>query len=447
MKDLTQGSIARHILTLSGPVLAGMLAQIAYQLIDLYFITKAGVAATAGVNAAGNVVYIIYGLTQVLGVGTAALIAHAVGTKSRDEANLVFNQSLTLTAIVATGSIALIAALLRPYMRAIAADEATVAAGTAFMLAVLPGFALMFLTTTLGAALRGTGVIQVPIYIYMLTVAINAVLAPVLISGWGSGVALGAQGAGLATSLSVAAGAVILALYFRYRERYLALRSELMRPRMEMWRRILGIGVPSGVEVGLTFCSGAVVYFAIRDFGAEAQAGFGIGSRVLQAVLLPGLSIAYAAGPIAGQNFGARDAARVRHTFRMAALLSGIVMLAVMLLIQLHPDTLVRFFDADESVTSMASTFLQLLSWTLIAQGLVYTCSTLFQSLGNTLPSLISSGTRFVVFSVPAIWLSTRSEFTLHQVWHLMAGSILLQAAVSLLLLQREMRRRLEDGH
>src|SRR5665811_2337412 len=101
MKDLTQGSIVSHILTMAPPIFAGMIMMMLCGLIDLYFVSGLGDAAVAGVAAGGNAGFLINALMQVLAVGTVALIAHAVGRKDRADANLVFNQSLGLSAVCA----------------------------------------------------------------------------------------------------------------------------------------------------------------------------------------------------------------------------------------------------------------------------------------------------------------------------------------------------------
>src|SRR6202167_4301785 len=97
MRDLTQGSIPRQIVALAVPIFAGMLLQTLYYIVDLYFVSRLGNAAIAGVSAAGNVAFIVFALTQMLGVGIVSLISQAVGRKDAAEANLVFNQSLLLS--------------------------------------------------------------------------------------------------------------------------------------------------------------------------------------------------------------------------------------------------------------------------------------------------------------------------------------------------------------
>src|SRR5262245_63648474 len=99
MSDLTQGPISRHLIRLAIPMGIGMVFQTLYYLIDLFFVAKLGDAAVAGVSAAGNVQFMVMAITQILGVGTMALIAQAVGRKDAADANLVFNQSLLMAAV------------------------------------------------------------------------------------------------------------------------------------------------------------------------------------------------------------------------------------------------------------------------------------------------------------------------------------------------------------
>src|SRR5690606_36547674 len=120
------------------------------------------------------------------------------------------------------------------------------------------------------------------------------------------------------------------------------------------------------------------------DFGAPAQAGFGIGSRIMQSIFMPAMAIAFAAGPIAGQNFGAGHADRVRETFKKAVLLNLAVMGLVTVLLQWRPDVLIAVFTTEPEVLAVGAEFLRIISWTFLAQGVVFTCSGMFQGLGNT---------------------------------------------------------------
>jgi Na+-driven multidrug efflux pump len=101
MQDMTKGPITGHIMRMAVPIAIGMVFQTLYVLVDLYFVAQLGDATIAGVGAAGNVQFLVMAITQILGVGTMALIAQASGRKDRNDANLIFNQSLVLAAVCA----------------------------------------------------------------------------------------------------------------------------------------------------------------------------------------------------------------------------------------------------------------------------------------------------------------------------------------------------------
>ena len=160
MKDLTQGSITRHILEMAAVMVIGMVGQTLYYIVDLYFVAGLGPHAIAGVGAAGNIAFVVLALTQILNVGTLALISHAAGRKDQADANFVFNQSLVLSAI--TGAFVIVAGYLltAAYMRAIGADEEMQQMGIIYLYWFLPGLALQFAMVSMSAALRGTGIVQ-----------------------------------------------------------------------------------------------------------------------------------------------------------------------------------------------------------------------------------------------------------------------------------------------
>jgi MATE family, multidrug efflux pump len=443
MRDLTQGPIPGHLVAMAAPIAAGMLAQTLYFLIDLYFVAGLGEAALAGVGAAGTAMFVVMALTQMLGVGAMALVSQAVGRKDHADADLVFNQSLSLAGFCTVGTLLFGYWLAGVYVRAVGADAATIAAGTTYLHWFLPGLALQYVNMVMMSGLRGTGVVQPTMIVQIATVLLNALLAPILIAGWLTGHPFGVAGAGLASSIAVVAGSVMLGLYFRALEKYIHFRPALWKPRLPVWGRMINIGLPAGGEFGFMFLYMAVIYWVIRDFGAPAQAGFGLGTRLMQSIFLPAMAIAFATGPIAGQNFGAHHYGRIRETFSVAAKISSVLMLAMTLLVQTRPEWLVQAFTRDSEVIDVASGFLRVISFNFVASALIFTCSGIFQGLGYTWPALASTSSRIVTFMVPAIWVSTLPGHKIEYVWYVSVASVWLQALTSFLLLRRTMRIRL----
>jgi putative MATE family efflux protein len=443
VKDLTADSISKNILQMAVPIAAGMLFQTLYLLIDLYFVAHLGAAAIAGVSAGGNMMFVVFALTQVLGVGTVALISHAVGRKDQQDATRVFNQSLSLAGFCIIATLLAGYSTARPYMHTLGADDATARAGVEYVRWFLPSLALQFALVSMGSALRGTGIVQPTIIVQIVTLVLNAALAPVLIAGWGTGHPMGVAGAGLASSLAVAVGVALLSVYFHRLEHYVAFDGSQWRPQPLVWGRLLRIGLPAGGEFALIFIYMAVIYWVIRRFGQDAQAGVGVGLRINQSLFLPAMAVAFATAPIVGQNFAAGKFDRVRETFARASLIGVVIMVLLTLFCQWGVEGVVRAFTTQAGSVAVATQMLKVISWNFVASGLVFTCSAVFQGLGNTVPSVLSSATRIVSFVGPVLWLAAHPHFQLAEVWYASVASMTLQALVSLWLVRGQFRRRL----
>lgn len=443
MRDLTKGPVTGHILHLSAFMGVTMLFQTLYLMVDLYFVSSLGKESIAGVGLSGNLMMFVTALTQSLGVGTTSLIAQAAGRRDRADAQAVFNQSFLLSALAGI-AVTIAGTLLRDtYCRALSADEATLREASAYLGWFFPALGMQFLLVSMGSALRGTGIVKPTTIVGMMSVLTNIILAPVLIAGWGTGRPMGVAGAGIATLAAVTCAVIVLAFLFRRLETFVSFDLNAMRPRLAIWKRILTIGVPSGGEFALLSVYTAVVYRLIRGFGPEAQAGFGIGARVVQAMFLPVLAISFSASPVAGQNFGARLPARVRQTFRTAVGMAAGLMALMALICLLFPESLIRVFTPESAVVGHGADYLRVGCFSFVSSAVIFTSSGMFQAVGNTLPPLINSAARLVVFIPLAWWLSLRPGFQLPQLWWLAVATGLLQAAAVVFLLLREFDRKL----
>lgn len=443
MRDLTQGAIWRHLVGMAMFIGAGLIVNTLYMLIDLYFVSQLGKQAVAGVSAAGTAMYITMAIAQIVGVGSLSLISHAVGRKDQADAQLVFEQALAMGLLMGALFLVIGYGAGGWMVSQIASDEPTARDARTYLYWYLPALATMFLNAALGSALRASGVVGMPMLIQSATVVVNAILAPVLIMDFLTGHPLGVAGAGLASSIAaVLIGTGGFMLMFNRAQKYMRLHSSL-HPKWEVWKRIIGIGLPATGEFALIFVTTGVTYWSIRHFGPQAQAGYGIGARTMQAVFLPAMAVAFATGPIAGQNFGARNAQRVRDTFRHAALLGGAIMFSVTLLCQISPHVLVAPFSTDPAVVDVATQFLRIASWNFVAVGLTFCCSGMFQALGDTKPALLSSASRLLTYVVPAVWLTGQSWASLRDFWYLSLASIVVQALIALGLLRRQLHLKL----
>ena len=446
MQDLTSGPITRHLLKTTGFMLVTMVFQTLYFLVDLYWVGRLGTSAVAAVGIAGNLSFVVLALTQMLGVGTTALVSQATGRKDRDTALLMFNQSQVLSMLV--GLIVLIVGLATraAYANAQSADPETARLAGQYLLWFIPALALQFTMVAMGSALRGVGNFKPGMVVSTASVAMNIVLAPFLIFGWGTGHPFGVAGAAMASLISIFVAIVWLTKYFVAPDSFLKFMVADWKPRLDVWKKMLAIGLPAGFEFILMAVYMFIVYTISRPFGAAAQAGFGIGMRIVQAGFMPVVALGFSVAPVAGQNFGAKLAQRVKDTFKDAALMAAGVMFVFAVLCHIAPAKLVGVFSNDPAAIAVGVDYLRIVSYNYVASGLIFVASSMFQAMGNTIPSLIASAVRIALVAIPAFMLARLPNFQLIWIWYLSVAAVIVQLAISMSLLRREFGRKLSSG-
>ncbi|MGQ0732855.1 MAG: MATE family efflux transporter [Acidobacteriota bacterium] len=444
MQDLTKGSVSAHLLNTASYMLVTMVFQTLYFLVDLYWVGRLGKEAVAGVGVAGNLTFIVLAVSQMLGVGTTALVSHAAGQRDRPRALLLFNQSQVLSILVGILFLAFAMGGRTSYATALSADGATAAVAGAYLRWFIPAMSLQFAMVAMGSALRGIGLFKPGMVVQTATVILNIVLAPILIFGWGTGWAMGVTGAAVATLVAVAVGVVWLTTYFVATGSYLAFVKQHLRPQPRLWGSMLKVGLPAGAEFLLLAGYLMLVYVIARPFGAAAQAGFGIGMRIVQALFMPVVALGFAVAPVAGQNFGARAADRVREVFRSASVMAAGAMFVMALLCNVAPQALVQLFSSEPGVVEVGVEYLRIISWNFVASGVIFVASSMFQAMGHTVPSLVASGCRLVLVAIPALILSRQAGFELRWIWYLSVFAVFSHLTIVLGLLRREFRLRLD---
>jgi putative MATE family efflux protein len=443
MQDLTSGSLVGHLLKTTSFMLVSMIFQTLYVLVDLFWMGRLGTDAIGAVGLAGNLSFVVIAITQVLSVGATTLVSHASGRKDQDRAIFLFNQSQVLSMAVGLAFLAIAMIFRHQYAAGQSATEGMRIATEQFLLWFIPAMALQFAMVAMGAALRGTGNFKPGMYVQTGTVVINIVLAPFLIFGWGPFPEMGVSGAAVSTFVAIVIGVVWISVYFLDSKAYLRFHFAHWKPQLHVWWDMLKIGLPAGAEFALMGIYMAVVYAITKPFGAPAQGGFTIGLRIVQSVFLPVVALGFAVAPVAGQNFAARKGDRVREAFRAAAGMAAASMLVAAVAIYFAAEPLMRIFTRDPEVIFVGVEYLRIVVLNFVASGITFVSGSMFQALGNTIPSLVTSGLRLVVAVIPAIFLARIPGFHLTWIWYLSAFAVFLQMAANLILLQREFRLKL----
>jgi Na+-driven multidrug efflux pump len=247
----------------------------------------------------------------------------------------------------------------------------------------------------------------------------------------------------VATLQAIVVGVVWLSFYFIDAKAYLRFHFRSWKPQLRIWWDMLKIGLPAGAEFALMGIYMGVIYAITKPFGAAAQGGFTIGLRIVQSAFLPVVALGFAVAPVAGQNFAARKGDRVRAAFRTAAGMAAGAMLVVGVVIYFTATPLMGIFTSDPAVITVGVEYLRIVVITFVGSGVTFVSSSMFQAMGNTIPSLVTSLMRLLFSVIPAILLSRAAGFHLTWIWYVSAVAVFLQMTVNLILLQREFRMKL----
>jgi MATE family, multidrug efflux pump len=438
--DMTRGSIRGHVVRMMVFVLTGLAIQTLYGLVDIYWVGRLGKEAIAAVALSSNLMFVSLAVTQILSVGCVALVSQATGRKEHDEVQRLFNKAQSLSTCAGVMFFAIGLATKHTYATRLSGDETTAALAEAFLDFFVPALALQFTMVGLGSALRGIGDMKPGLVAQMGSVVLNMILAPFLIFGWIGAPRLGVAGAGLATLVATVAAIGGLMIYLLRGKTFLRLRVGDWRPDANVWGRMIRIGLPAGLEFLLLSITMGVAYALTARFGAPAQAGFGIGGRIMQVGFMPSVALSFSAAAVVGQNYGAGDRARVRETLRESVMLVVVFMIVFTIVCQVAPATFIGLFTADPTVIASGVDYLSTVSANFVAAGVVFVVAGVFQGLGNTWPSLAASTLRAVVFVAPAVWISRSPGFRMHSLWQLLVLAALFQLALCIVLIRRELR-------
>jgi putative MATE family efflux protein len=417
--NFTEGSIPRHLLVFSIPMLLGNLLQAIYNTVDSIWVGRfLGPNALAAVSVGFPIIFALIALVTGITMATTILVSQYFGAKEHDQlVKTVTNSILLLTVLgIATSIIGVI--FRRPLLELINTPDEIIDMASEYMAIFLMGLVAMFLYNVVSSVLRGLGDSRTPLKFLAYTTLLNIVLDPILIFGIGPIPAMGVAGAALATVVAQAVSAFISL-------RYLYLRSDLLeyKPGMftldwELTALTFRIGLPAGIQQVLLSLSSLVVNSIVNAFGATIIAGYGAAIRIDHFAIMPAMSISLAVSTLVGQNLGAGKTERVSETVKWGALLSGGITLFFTFVSLFRPDMLMRFFTKDEAVLLEGARYLRYAAFSYVPLALMFSIGGVIRGAGDTMATMFLTLASLWVVRVPlARYLSSLPHLGVSGVW------------------------------
>jgi len=403
-RDFTEGPIGRAIFILAVPMVLEMVMESVFVVVDVFVVAHLGADAVATVGLTESFMTLIYALAVGLSIGAGAMVARRIGEKDADAAAHAGAQVL-LFGLAVSAVLGVLGAWRAPELLRLMGGTAGVLANASFTRVMLGFNASVVMLYLANAVLRSAGDAAVAMRVLWLANAINIVLGPSLVFGWGPFPRLGIVGAAIATSTGRSVGALFaLSQMVRQSSRIrLAARHFHLDP--SLIARVVRLSASATFQVFIGMASWVGLTRVLATFGSDALAGYTIGMRVVSFALLPAFGLANAAATMVGQSLGAGKPDRAEASVWKAARYNLVFLGIVGLLFVMLARPIVGVFTPDQAVVQYGVSALRTIAYGFLfyAYGMVVTQS--FNGAGDTATPTWINLFVFWLFEIPLAWL------------------------------------------
>lgn len=403
--DLTEGSIPRHLVRMTVPMIWGIMALISFQLVDAYYISRLGTVELASISYTFPVTYGIFSIFIGFGVAASSVISRMIGERRTDDMKRVASHSLLIVLIASTiiGLLGLV--LIEQIFNAIGANPEQLAHIKSFMIPYLLGTFFVSMPIVGNATLRATGDAVTPAIIMTVAAIINAAINPVLIFGLFGFPRMELMGAAIGTIIAniMAMVACLILMHKRGIIDFAHLRNLINFS--DSTKRLLMIALPVGLTGLLPSILGSVINHLLSNSGPEAVAAFGTAGRMEALLLVILMALSIGMGPIIGQNWGAQKLDRVKEAVKYAISFSVIWSVSTALLISFFAHPIAHIFSNDSTVREYLVLYLVIVPMTYFLGNISHGWGSTFNAIGKP---QISAGMLFIkmiILGIPAVWI------------------------------------------
>lgn len=428
--------IGHLLLEYSVPAIAATAAASVYNIIDRIFIGHGvGPFAISGLALTMPLMNVATAFGALVGVGASTMVSIRLGQHDRHGATRILGNALMLNIIIGLAVSVAAFIFLDPILYAMGASKQTLPYARQFMQVILAGNAFAHIYLGLNNIMRSSGYPRKAMFITLITVGINLLLAPLFIFVFRWGI----RGAAFATVAAQLVGATLGIFHFFKRESTVHFLPGYLRLKIKIIEDIFSVGMANF----LMFITASLVVLLINrslgKYGGDFAIGaFGIINSILSLVMMVVLGFTQGMQPIAGYNFGAQQYGRVKQVFKITLVAGTCVTTFGFLVSMLFPRQIASVFTSNQELISLSVNGLRIAVMVFPIVGFQMVTANFFQSIGKAHISIIMSLSRQVLFLIPALLLFSKL-FGLNGVWASMPVSDFLASLLTFVVLRQQM--------
>ena len=404
--DLLKDNIPKLVRKLAVPAMVGTLFQTLFNVVDTFFAGKISPEALSALTKSFPIYFIIIATSIGVTVAGTSLIGNSIGEKN-DKKTLNFFSHIIYYGIL----ISIFITFLGFYFAEkvfflMGSTEEVVYLGLEYTNIIYSGAILFILVVSLNSLLHAEGDTKTYRNVLILSFLLNIVLNPILIFGFLFIPAFGVKGIGIATIISQFVSFLIILIKVLKNPRVLKITNEILIPKFLYFKNIFFQSMPITVSICGYALAAAIIFTYVGQSGEYAVAGYGVGTRIEQVVLLPILGINTAIISIIAQNYGANKLVRIKETYFTAIKYAFIIMVTAGVLVFLSASVITSFFSNDPEVIEYGKRYLKISAFVLPAYPVFFLSNGFFMALKKSENAMISNFFRNVLNPIVVFYIS-----------------------------------------
>ena len=402
--DPTRGPIRRAVILLAVPMVLEMVMESLFAVVDIYFVSRLGDEAMAGVALTESVLSLIYTVAMGLSIGVTAVVSRRVGGGDEEGASRAAAQAVLLGLALALAFGVAGVTFAPDILRIMGADENVVATGVPYTRIMLGGNVVILLLFLQNAAFRGAGDAAIAMRVLWIANGLNIVLDPLLIFGVGPFPELGVQGAAVATTIGRGT-AVLVQIYTLFR---LGGRLRIRLPHLgiqpALMAQLVRLSATGMLQTFIATASWIGLTRVTALFGAEALAGYVIAIRIILFAILPAWGLSNAAATMVGQALGAGNPERAERAAWISCKMNFVFLGAVSVFFIGFAPAIVGLFGGTGGASAVAVTGLRIVSIGFVFYGYGMVLTAAFNGAGAVWTPTILNFFCFWLWEIPLAW-------------------------------------------
>ena len=404
--NLLKDNIPKLVRNLAVPAMVGTLFQTLYNVVDTFFAGKISPEALSALSKSFPIYFIIIAASIGVTVAGSSLIGNSIGEKDENKTSNYFTHIIYYGIIISIIITILGLTYSEKVFFLMGSTNEVVSLGLEYTNIIYAGAIIFILVVALNSLLHAEGDTKTYRNALILSFFLNIILNPILIFGFLFIPAMGVKGIGLATIIAQLVSFIIILLKVLQNIRIKNLTKEFLLPKLLYFKNIFFQSMPISVSICGYALASAIIFTYVGQSGEYAVAGYGVGTRIEQVVLLPILGINTAIISIIAQNYGANNIYRIKETYFTAIKYALIIMVTAATIVFLSANIITSFFSNDPIVIEYGKRYLRISAFVLPAYPVFFLSNGFFMAIKKSENAMISNLFRNVLNPIVVFYIA-----------------------------------------